>query len=198
MVDVALYGADGYSDSIRLSWLKANYAMLAYQMNGEQLARSHGFPLRLLAPGIYGMKNLKWIERMELVDYDYIGYWQKRGWSDEAFVKPHARIDAPRTGQELTRGEVLIAGVSFAGIKGVSKVELSFDGGKKWVPAELKRPLSPYSWVLWAYRWEAAKGSHTIVARCIDGQGRVQPRGPKGLAPDHAEGWHTVQVDVVS
>jgi hypothetical protein len=197
VVDVVLHAADGYSDSVRLSWLKANYAVLAYQMNGEPLSRSHGFPVRLLAPGIYGMKNVKWIERIEFVDYDYQGYWQKRGWSDGAFVKPHARIDAPRTAQELPHGENLLAGVAFAGNKRISKVELSFDGGKKWLPAELKKPLSPYSWSLWAYRWAAPRGRHSIMARCVDGQGRLQPQGPKGISPDHAEGWHTVQVDVL-
>lgn len=197
VVDVVLYGADGYSDSVRLDWLKANYALLAYQMNGEALPRSHGFPLRLLVPGIYGMKNLKWIENIEFVDHNYLGYWQKRGWSDDAFVKPHARIDAPSPAQELTRGPVQVAGVAFTGNQGVSGVELSFDGGRSWVPARLKEPLSPYSWVLWSHKWEASKGRHAILARCIDGRGRVQPRGPKGQAPDHAEGWHTVEVEVL-
>jgi DMSO/TMAO reductase YedYZ molybdopterin-dependent catalytic subunit len=196
VVDVVMHGADGYSDSIRLDWLKANYALLAHQMNGQDLPRAHGYPLRLLAPGIYGMKNLKWIEGIEFVDYDYKGYWQTRGWSDDAFVKPHARIDTPRPAQEIPRGVVQVAGVAFTGNQGVSKVEVSFDGGRSWAPAHLKEPRSPYSWILWAYPWEAPKGRYAVSARCVDGRGRQQPKGPKGQAPDHAEGWHTVEVEV--
>lgn len=197
VVDVVLHAADGYSDSIKLEWLKANYAMLATRMNGEALSRSHGFPARLLAPGIYGMKNVKWIERIEFVDSNYLGYWQTRGWSDDAFVKPHARIDTPRSGRELPQGEALVAGVAFTGKEGVSKVEVSFDGGKGWTQAKLKPPRSSYSWVLWAYEWEAPKGRYAIMARCFDGSGRMQPQGPKGISPDHAEGWHTVHVEVL-
>lgn len=195
-VDVVLYGADGYADSVPLSWFRTNFALLASTMNGEPLPRSHGFPLRLLTPGIYGMKNVKWIERVEFVDADYQGYWQVRGWSDEAWVKPHARIDAPIGGAELPRGPTLIAGVAFTGNQGVSKVELSFDRGRTWLPARLKAPRSPYSWVLWAYPWQAPAGLQTITARCVDGRGRIQPKGPKGQAPDHAEGWHTIRVEV--
>ncbi len=96
----------------------------------------------------------------------------------------------------MPEGQVMVAGVSFTGNQGVSRVELSYDGGRSWRAAHLKPPRSAYAWVLWADLWKAPRGRHTIVARCVDGQGRMQPRGPKPQAPDHAEGWHTVRVDV--
>jgi hypothetical protein len=110
-------------------------------MNGEPLTPEHGFPVRLLVPGIYGMKDVKWITRIEAVDTDIKGYWQRRGWDDRAEYKTMSRIDAP---DSRVNGETTIAGMAFAGDRGVSKIEVSTDGGASWEQRSQTRSVSYY------------------------------------------------------
>src|SRR5690606_41368499 len=151
------------------------------------LTPAHGFPARMVIPGIYGMKNVKWITRMEVVNYDYQGFWQRRGWSDTAVVKAMTRIDAP--GRRVSAGgEALVGGIAFAGDRGINKVEYSADGGLTWIEAELKEPLGPNSWRLWRGFHRFERGLHTLTARAVDGTGELQDPNPASPWPEGAPG----------
>lgn len=192
VVDVVLRARDDYTDSIPLDRAMTDGTLLVYAMNGEPLTSEHGFPLRLLVPGIYGMKNVKWITRIEAVDFDFKGYWQRRGWDDRAEYKTLSRIDAPAGSS--TR-EVTIAGIAFAGDRGISKVEVSSDGGRTWEQAEFKPGLSPYTWVLWQRQWTPENpGKHLVVVRATDGRGAVQRSQLAPPAPSGSSGYHAVTV----
>ena len=195
---VALRAADGYSDSITLEKALEPGTILAYLMNGEPLAQEHGFPARLLVPGIYGMKNVKWLTAVELVDYDFRGYWQQRGWSDRALILTMSRMDFPRNIEGLAEAEKYgMSGIAFAGDRGVSRVEVSTDGGRSWLPAVLKPALSPYSWVLWSREWSPPPGSYTLQVRAADGRGEVQSGIQTGPLPNGSTGYHTVSVRIL-
>jgi DMSO/TMAO reductase YedYZ molybdopterin-dependent catalytic subunit len=187
VVDIVLRARDDYTDSIPLARAMQDGTLLVYEMNGEPLTPTHGFPLRLIVPGIYGMKNVKWISRIEAIDYDLRGYWQRRGWDDRAEYKTMSRIDAP---DGAVKSEATIAGIAFAGDRGISKVEMSTDGGKSWEPAEIKAPLSPYTWALWHKPWTpTATGKHRVVVRATDGKGNVQTSQFAPPAPDGSSGY---------
>ncbi|HSE98638.1 MAG TPA: molybdopterin-dependent oxidoreductase, partial [Blastocatellia bacterium] len=192
--DLVLRASDDYTDSIPPGRAMAEGTILAYEMNGEPLTASHGFPLRLIVPGIFGMKNVKWIKRIEAVDYDFKGYWQSRGWDDRAEYKTMSRIDVP---DDEIEGSTTIAGVAFAGDRGVTKVEVSVDGGRSWETAEIKPALSPYSWVLWHKQWTPSqKGRHTLVVRATDGLGITQTSQYAPAAPSGTSGHHRLTIEV--
>ena len=192
VVDLLLRAGDDYTDSIPIDRGLAEGTLLVYEMNGEPLTAEHGFPLRLLVPGIYGMKNVKWINRIEAVDFDFKGYWQRRGWDDRAEYKTMSRIDAPA---HSVKGDSTIAGIAFAGDRGISKVEVSTDGGKTWDAAEIKSPLSKFTWVLWHKSWAPEQpGKHRIVVRATDGLGVTQTSQPAPPAPSGSTGYHAATV----
>jgi DMSO/TMAO reductase YedYZ molybdopterin-dependent catalytic subunit len=193
-----LHGRDGYSDSFPLTVALLDGTILAYEMNGKPLERQHGFPVRALVVGLYGIKNVKWLSELEVVDYDYKGYWQRRGWTDTAIYKTFSRIDVPANGAALKRGErSWMAGVAFAGDRGIRAVEVSVDAGASWRPARLKPAMGDHTWTLWAFEWTpAVTGTATLVVRTVDGTGAVQPAGPQPPLPDGVEGLHTVAVKV--
>lgn len=192
VVDILLRASDDYTDSIPLERATADGTLLVYAMNGEQLTSEHGFPVRLLVPGIYGMKNVKWITRIEAVDFDFKGYWQRRGWDDRAEYKTMSRIDAPA---HAVRGEATIAGIAFAGDRGITKVEVSTDGGRSWEQADIKQALSPYTWVLWHKQWTPAQaGKHLLIVRATDGRGIVQTSQLAPPDPSGSSGHHAVNV----
>lgn len=190
--DVAMFGADDYSDSITIDRALNYDVFLAYAMNGKQLPMKHGFPLRAVVPGIYGIKNVKWLKKIELLDYDYKGYWQKKSWSDDGTIKVTSRIDDPGDYNTLT-GDYTFRGLAFSGYNGIRTVDLSFDGAKSWVPTDLKRSPSPYSWVFWEYHWKRPKrGSYQVVARATDNIGRVQSSFNARAFPSGTSGLHSV------
>jgi DMSO/TMAO reductase YedYZ molybdopterin-dependent catalytic subunit len=164
-------------------------------MNDVTLPDGHGFPARLLVPGIYGMKHVKWITDIEVVNTDYQGYWQTRGWSDPAPIRLTSRIDTPLTGSIVPASKpTYIAGVAFSGDKGISEVDVSLDNGNTWQHAILKKPLSNLTWVLWELPWTPAKGTHTIIVRAIDLEGNVQDPTQEPPLPDGSSGYHTISV----
>ena len=192
-VDIIFRAADGYTDSISPDRALRDGTLLVYQMNGEPLTASHGYPLRLIVPGIYGMKNVKWITSIEAVNYDFKGYWQKRGWNDLAEYKIMSRIDAPPS--EID-GSTIIAGIAFAGDRGISKVEVSLDGGKNWNLAYTKEPLSAYSWILWHSLWSPTQaGTYRIKVRATDGFGTLQTAKFAPPDPDGASGYHEIPIE---
>lgn len=197
-MDVVFRAADGYSDSIPLELALDGSVLLAVSQNGEPLQQGHGFPCRVRIPAIYGMKNVKWIEQIEVVPSDYQGYWQERGWSDVATVKTASRIDVAGDDASASVGEdAWIAGVAWAGERGISKVEVSTDGGESWAEAQLKKPLSQYSWRQWAYRWTpGGAGDVVVMCRATDGDGETQSAEPVPPHPNGASGFHSLTVRV--
>jgi DMSO/TMAO reductase YedYZ molybdopterin-dependent catalytic subunit len=190
--EIVLRASDDYTDSIPLHRATADGTLLVYEMNGEPLTPEHGFPVRLLVPGIYGMKNIKWITRIEAVDFDFKGYWQRRGWDDRAEYKTMSRIDAP---EGAVKGETSIAGIAFAGDRGVTRVEVSTDGGATWEQAELKPALSPIAWVLWHRRWRPAQpGRNRLLVRATDGRGQTQTSQYAPPVPSGSSGYHDLTV----
>lgn len=186
--------ADGYAVGIPVDRALLPDALLAYKMNDEMLPNGHGFPLRAIVPGIYGMMNAKWITEIEVMDRVYLGYWQERGWSNDARIKTTSIIYYPPP-DVVVKGSIPIAGVAFAGDRGISKVEVSVDGGNTWNEAILKKPRSPYAWVLWAYQWNpTTTGTADIVARACDGKGQLQDQTVAQPFPDGASGYPSVQV----
>jgi DMSO/TMAO reductase YedYZ molybdopterin-dependent catalytic subunit len=173
-VEVVSRSVDGYADSIPLHEAMRPSVLLAIGMNGRVLPREHGFPARLLVPGYYGMKQPKWLGSIEVVDRPFEGYWEVRGWVKDAVVKTMSRIDTPQGG--AVAGDLLIvAGVAYAGARGISRVEVSTDGGNSWDEAQLETELSPFSWRRWAYRFRRSPGPVLrILARATDGVGAVQ------------------------
>jgi DMSO/TMAO reductase YedYZ molybdopterin-dependent catalytic subunit len=193
---VVFHAADDYTDSIVLERALNTGAILAYEMNGAPLEKQHGYPARLLIPNIYGMKNVKWITRIELVDYDFKGYWMQRGWDDAAPYKTSSRIDVPTRRSASAAGEVTIGGVSFAGERGITAVEYSLDDGGSWQPAQLKPALATNTWQLWAARPTLPSGRHTLKVRATDGSSELQTAKEAEPLPDGASGYHTVVVTV--
>ena len=155
--EVVFRAADGYHDSIPFARAMQDDVMLAYLMNGEKLPKEHGFPLRLIVPGLYGIKNVKWITEIDVYNGDYKGYWQQRGWTDDGTIKIFSRIDSPGHYQPLRGPEHIFRGIAFGGPHSISKVALSFDTGKTWVEAEIEPPLSQKSWVIWSYPLASAQ-----------------------------------------
>ena len=197
-MDVVFNAADGYSDSITLETAMHETNLIAVSQNGAPLTQAHGFPCRMRIPAIYGMKNVKWLESIEVVPRDYKGYWMQRGWSDEAVIDTESRIDvAGNEGRARVGEQTWIAGIAWAGIRGVSKVEVSADGGTTWTEALVKEPISPISWRQWAYRWTPAEaGRAEIRCRATDGEGKVQTKMNVPPHPDGATGYPVTFVEV--
>jgi len=198
-VDVIFRAADGYSDSIPLARARAGDVLVAHTMNGVPLPRGHGFPARMIVPGIYGMKNVQWLTEIELVGEDYKGYYQQKGWSDEAAVKTSSHIDLPGHGGVVKGREALVQGFAFAGTRRIKKVEVSFDDGETWREAQLEPELAPAAWRFWSYRWELPKpGRYSIAVRATDGRGRLQSTEEQAAFPDGAGGLHENTVNVIA
>jgi len=196
---VIFRSADGYSVGIPLDRAMHPQSLLAYMMNDSSLPNEHGFPVRAVIPGLYGMMSAKWITDIEVTDQVYLGYWQERGWSNDAVIKTTSIIYYPtQLGQvSTTNGIIPIAGIAFAGDRGISKVEVSVDGGQTWNEAFIKPPLSPYSWVLWAYPWTPpGPGSYTLLVRATDGTGQLQDQTATDPYPNGATGYNQVQTSV--
>jgi DMSO/TMAO reductase YedYZ molybdopterin-dependent catalytic subunit len=203
--------ADGYDVGIPLERGFQEGSILAYGMNGETLTTKHGYPVRAIIPGLYGMMNPKWITEIELVGEIYEGYWQKKGWANNAQYNTHSFIVIP--GNDPVRKvfrnlgalnivvgeEIPIAGVAFAGDRGISKVEVSSDGGTTWKDARIKDPLSPYTWVLWATELNVTmKGNYKIIVRATDKTGKIQTAEVRDPFPNGAMGYDMVNVQASS
>ncbi|MFG3557538.1 molybdopterin-dependent oxidoreductase [Micromonospora sp. NPDC047557] len=172
-------------------------ALLAIGMNGEPLPVEHGFPVRMVVPGLYGyVSACKWVTELELTRFaDFDAYWVPRGWSAQGPIKTQSRIDAPRRRNRLTAGPVTVAGVAWAQHRGISRVEVRVDDGP-WQEAQLASTVSVDTWVQWSWRWDATPGEHRLQVRATDATGETQTERTQSVAPDGATGWHTVPVNV--
>jgi len=194
----AFKSVDAYAESLPLSLINGQASiMVVYDLNGSPLPTGHGFPARVLVPGHYGMKGPKWLQSIDVVDHESGGYWEQQGWDHNALVKTTSRFDVPVDGVILRMGAIQLAGVAFAGTRGIGKVEYSTDGGRSWSAAALDQPLSPLTWVLWHAAWTpAAEGSYTLVVRATDGAGSLQSASNAASFPSGSSGYHTVRIDV--
>jgi DMSO/TMAO reductase YedYZ molybdopterin-dependent catalytic subunit len=174
----------------------ARQPMIAVKMNDEVLPRNHGFPARLIVPGLYGyVSATKWLSDLELTTWEsFNGYWVPLGWAKEGPILTQSRIDVPASGQSVPAGRVAIAGVAWAPDRGVSKVEVAIDG--EWRDCTLSKPISDATWVQWTYAWDAPAGQHTIEVRATDGKGEVQTAASSPPAPDGARGHDSITVRV--
>ena len=172
-------------------------SMLAIGMNGVPLPVEHGYPARLVVPGLYGFVSAtKWLSDLELTRFDKAeAYWTKLGWSARGPIKTESRIDVPSNGSRIAAGPTTFGGVAWAQHRGIKAVEVRIDDGP-WQPAQLGAAYSNDTWRLWSFPWNATPGPHTISVRATDNTGAVQTEEQTGVIPDGATGWHSVSVDV--
>ena len=172
-------------------------SLVAVLMNDEPLPADHGFPARLIVPGLFGyVSATKWLTEIELTTWDaFDAYWVPLGWSKEGPILTQSRIDTPPDGAGLSAGTVSIAGVAWAPDRGIQRVEVQVDDGD-WQEAELSTPINDATWVQWLLRWEAAAGDHILRVRATDGTGEVQTDEVTRPDPDGARGHHTIEVSV--
>ena len=172
-------------------------AMIAVGMNGEPLPVEHGFPARVVVPGLYGyVSATKWVSELQLSSFDeFDAYWIPRGWSQQAPIKTESRIDTPRDGGTKSGGQIVVAGVAWAQRRGISKVEVRVDDGE-WRPATLDAVPSIDTWRQWQWTWNATAGEHRLQVRATDNAGMTQTDAEAAPAPDGATGYHTIKVKI--
>jgi DMSO/TMAO reductase YedYZ molybdopterin-dependent catalytic subunit len=188
-IEVVSRSIGGYSDSIPIEDAMRPDTLVAIGMNGQTLPRAHGFPARLIAPGYYGMKQPKWLIGIEVVDRPYRGYWEARGWVKAAVVKTMSRIDTVAR----AAGGWAVAGVAFAGDRGISKVEVSLDGGTTWREAMLESAISNETWRRWRLPFDRSTAT-VVVVRAVDADGVVQTSSPVEPHPSGASGYQEVDL----
>jgi DMSO/TMAO reductase YedYZ molybdopterin-dependent catalytic subunit len=200
---VRLHGVDNYTDTIPLEKAMKPTTLLAYEMNGAPLPDRHGYPLRVIVPGYFGEKNVKWLTRIEVTDANAKGFYEAQGWGPDFIVPTRSRIDVPDdwvfvSSSKLT-APIEVKGIAFGGDRGISRVELSFDDGQTWSDAEIYYSGGNLAWSLWKAKWTpAAAGDYSLVVRATDGEGDVQEleedRGPfSGVS-----GLHRINVRVTA
>ena len=191
---------DGFYSSVSIERCLSDDSFLAYEMNGVPLPSKHGFPVRVVLPDLYGMKQPRWISEIALVKgTETTGFWEEHGMASEVSIKTTTRIDQPPR-QTIVAGEPsLLSGIAFAGERGIDRVEISLDGGLSWEDCELIEGGEPGVWGIWSYDWALpTAGVHRLMARSTDGAGNVQTSVARGVWPDGASGYHNVGVQVDS
>jgi DMSO/TMAO reductase YedYZ molybdopterin-dependent catalytic subunit len=200
---VRLHGVDNYTDTIPLEKAMDPSTLLAYEMNGGPLPDRHGYPLRLIVPGYFGEKNVKWLTRIEVADANAKGFYEKQGWGPDFIVPTRSRIDVPDDWAFVSLGKLTapieVKGIAFGGDRGISRVELSLDDGQTWNDAEIYYAGGDLAWSLWKAQWTPpGAGDYSLVVRATDGEGNVQEseedRGPfSGVS-----GLHKINVRVTA
>ncbi|WP_433576501.1 molybdopterin-dependent oxidoreductase [Nocardia brasiliensis] len=195
---VLSHSTDGWTAGTPLSVLTdGRDALLAVGMNGEPLPVAHGYPARLVVPGLYGyVSATKWVTELEITRFDRAtAYWTRRGWSALGPIKTGTRIDTPRPRSRIKQGRIAVAGVAWAQHRGIRGVEVQIDNGP-WQPARLAEEQSVDTWRQWVYDWDATPGTHTLRARATDATGETQTAERRDVVPDGATGHPTVTLQV--
>ena len=194
---------DGFTASTPLEALTdARDSLIAVGMNGDPLPAQHGYPVRMVVPGLYGyVSATKWLTELKVTRFaDDVAYWTSRGWSERGPIKIASRIDVPRSFADLrpdVEVAVMLGGTAWAQQRGIAAVEVRIDDGD-WREAELGAEVSEDTWTQWSLRWEdAAPGDHSVTVRATDGEGEVQTDERADPVPNGASGWHTVRCTVV-
>ncbi len=192
---VVFHALDGFYSSVPLEFAMSGMSWLAYKMNGEALPLKHGFPARVLLPGIYGMKQPRWLSKIEITTSPWFkGYWETRGYCDECNIKMTARIDSARQQKD---GTWLVTGIALCGAQAVGQVEVSFDDGKSWQAATIASEKLPDAWATWEVRWRPEnKGEYVLSARVSDARGNHQIKSNSSSFPSGSTGLHRAIVTV--
>jgi DMSO/TMAO reductase YedYZ molybdopterin-dependent catalytic subunit len=195
-VSLATFGADEYTTSLPIDVAMDPDTLLVYEMNGQMLPREHGFPVRMLVPGRYGMKNAKWVVALRVTNREFLDWYGQRNWSKTGTVKTMARIDMPGPNAVLPAGDQRIAGIAYAGDRGIQKVEFSADGGQTWTEASfVEAPAGRDVWVRWQGQFSLEPGADlTLMARATDGTGALQPEAFGLPQPEGGSGWFSTSV----
>ena len=188
-------GADGYAETLPLTAVDGDDALVAFAMNGALLPRGHGFPARLRIPSRYGIKNVKWLTELVVLDQGKLGYWGARGWDRDGIVRTQSRIDTPRHG-DLVERRFTAAGIAWAGDRRIARVEVSTDDGATWQPARLEHETDPLSWRRWRIDLRLGPGDRPLTVRAVDGRGSSQAPDRTPPHPSGATGWHRIVVTV--
>lgn len=209
-VEVVLRGADGYTDTFSIEKAMEPTTLVAWQMNGDNLPRIHGFPVRAIVPGMYGEKNVKWLTGIEVVDHDVQGFYEEQGWGPDFTVPTRSDFFAPRVARggggfvfqdEFDAGRrVTLRGRAFAGDEGISKVEVTTDDGETWNEAEKTYESTPRVWVFWEYAWTPERaGDYNLIVRAYDGNGELQETERRESFPREGDtGLHRVTATVLA
>lgn len=198
VVAIAAICADEYSSALPAAAATDPDILLVYTMNGQVLPREHGFPVRLLTPGHYGLKNAKWLVNLQAMTQPYVDWWGQRNWSQTAVVKTMSRIDIPVAGARVRAGTQRIGGIAYAGTRGIAKVEYSSNGGKTWQTATLKLGPGKDTFAQWEGTFTIASGTTaTLMSRATDGQGNLQIEQFSLPQPDGGAGWDSIQVTAI-
>ncbi len=189
---------DGFTTGFKTDIaLDGRNALVAFGLNGSELPTKHGYPVRLVIPGLYGyVSATKWLTEIELTNWNFDAYWIQRTWSKEGPVKTQSRIDTIADGDNLSAGSNPIGGIAWAPHRGIEKVEVSTDGGQTWNKATLAKQLAEDTWRQYVYDWDAAPGDYTIQVRATDGTGETQTAAEAPPHPSGATGYHTIYVSV--
>jgi DMSO/TMAO reductase YedYZ molybdopterin-dependent catalytic subunit len=189
--EVVCRAVDGYADNISYEQAMDPTTLIAYEMNGVPLPAHHGFPARLIVPGLVGEKSIKWLTRIDLVDRTTKQFYERQGWGPNFIIHTTSRFDAPDVGRPLPLDVIALKGIAFAGSRGVDQVEVSTDGGRTWQRARLTYRGSRLGWALWSYSWTPLRaGEYALVVRATDGLGAVQTAQDRVTVPEGASGYH--------
>ena len=205
-LEVLLHGADAYTDTFAFEKAMEATTLVAFAMNGEPLPQRHGYPARVVVPGLYGEKNVKWVTRIEVVDHDAKGFYEQQGWGPNFVIPTRSDIFAPRWVRRrddrfvepFAVGQTTrIRGRAFAGDRGIQQVEFSADDGETWHETRIDYAGTTLTWTFWSFDWRPEEpGEYTIVSRATDGDGAAQPSETRGIVPQGATGYHRVVATV--